>query len=255
MKLINALRSEILKTRRTASFYFTLIGAAAVPLIFLLNVLVDKDGIDSTRKDPLNSLFKLGSEMNGLIFFPMFVILVCTLLPQIEYKNNTWKQVFASPQKKWDVFLAKFLNIHLLIVLFLVANILFMTVAIVIAHFAIPELDLLHQPFDPQRLLLRTGNAYVTILAVCALQFWLGLRFRNFIVPCAVGLAFWLTAVIMTLEYKSPMMAYFPYSFQIYPLMPHLQAKTSQIMWTSLGYAVLFLGLGFSDFRRRRLTA
>ncbi|RYY94675.1 MAG: hypothetical protein EOO11_17405 [Chitinophagaceae bacterium] len=255
MKLITALRSEILKTKRTASIYFTLIGAAAVPLILLLNMLVDNDVIEATRKDPLNGIFKLASEINGMVFFPVFVILVCTLLPQIEYRNNTWKQVFASPQKKGNVFLAKFFNINLLIVLFLVANLVFMWLVLVAVHFLDPALDLLHRPFDAKRQLLRTGNAYITILALCAFQFWLGLRFRNFIVPCAIGVALWLTATMMTMEFKSSLMIYFPYSFQIFPLMPRLQGQVDQVAWTSLAYALLFLTLGFFDFRRRRLTA
>ena len=93
MNLLITLRSEILKTKRTASFYLTLIGAAIVPAIFLLNVLLDENGMDSTRKDPLNNIFKLLSEMNGAAFFPWFIILICKLLPQIEYINNTWKHV------------------------------------------------------------------------------------------------------------------------------------------------------------------
>ena len=135
MKLITALRSEMLKTKRTASFYFTLFGAAPVPLIFLLNVLTGGGDLDAVRQDPLNAIFELGMERNGLVFFPVFVILVCTLLPQIEHRNNTWKQVFASPQTKGNVFLAKFLNINGLIALFLIANLAFMSLAVVVTHF------------------------------------------------------------------------------------------------------------------------
>ena len=71
MNLLVSLRSEILKTKRTAAFYFTLIGAAIVPFTFLLNLLAD--GIEDTRKDPLNSILKLQSEMNGLVIFPLFI--------------------------------------------------------------------------------------------------------------------------------------------------------------------------------------
>src|SRR5688572_9330653 len=115
MKLLTSLHSEMLKTKRTASFYFTLLVAVPVPLIFLINVLTGGVDLEATRMDPLNAMFELGAERNGILFFPIFVILVCTLLPQIEYRNNTWKQVLASPQTKSNVFLAKFFNINLLI--------------------------------------------------------------------------------------------------------------------------------------------
>src|SRR5688572_28844752 len=247
MNLFNALRSEILKTKRTASFYFTLVGAAFVPFTFLVNVLMD--GLEETRKDPLNSIFKLQSEMNSLAIFPFFVVLVCTLLPQIEYRNNTWKQVLTSPKSKATIFLAKFLNIHLLILLFLVANLLFMSLTIVATHFIDPTLNLLNQPLNGQAILVNTVNSYVTILAICALQFWIGLRFKNFIVPIATGLALWLTGTLLALQYHSNMANYFPYSFQVFSIVPSFKPGLNQVAWTSAGCAALFLLLGFLDFR------
>ncbi|GAA4329569.1 ABC transporter permease [Flaviaesturariibacter amylovorans] len=253
MKLAIALKAEMLKTKRTASFYFTLVGAAVIPFTFLLNLIVD--GLDDTRKDPLNSIFRVASEMNGLVIFPMFVILVCTLLPQIEYRNNTWKQVLTAPHTKGRVFLAKFLNIHLLLFLFLVADLIFMGVVVVAANFIDPSLHLLQNPFDLGKVLAKWGNMYLAALAIGSFQFWLGLRFRNFIIPIAVGLALWLTGTLMVFEYKSSFATYFPYSFQTFSLLPRTQPLLGQMAWTSLAYALLFLILGFADFRNRRMTA
>lgn len=251
MNLLISLRAEILKTRRTAALYFTLVGAAVVPVVFLLNVMTD--GLDSTRKDPLNAVFKLSGEMNGLAFFPMFIILVCTLLPQIEYRNNTWKQALTSPKTKATVFVSKFLNVHLLILLFLVASHLFMFLAIVAAHFIDPSLRLLDHSLDGYPVLARAVNSYLVLLALCALQFWMGLRFKNFIVPIAAGLALWLTGTLLVFEYHSSLANYFPYSFHIFPVFADVKANLNQVAWTSFGYAAVFFALGFLDFRRRRI--
>ncbi len=255
MKLLTALRAEMLKTKRTASLYFTLLIAAPVPLIFMLNVLTGGGDVEAVHKGGLNAVFELGMERNGLVFFPIFVILVCTLLAQIEYRNNTWKQVFAAPQTKGAVFVAKFLNINRLIVLFLIASLVYLSVAIVVMHFADPSRNLLHQPFDATRVLVSTANAYITMLAICAFQFWLGLRFRNFVIPTAVGFVLWITGMMLSLEFDTSLIDFFPYSFQTFPYMAKLQPKMTQVAWTSAGYATLFLLLGFLDFRRRRLTA
>lgn len=255
MKLLTALRAEMLKTKRTASFYFTLVIAAPVPAIFLLNVLTGGGDLDAIRKDPLNAIFELGMERNGLVFFPLFVILVCTLLPQTEYRNNTWKQVLTAPQTKGNVFLAKFLNINRLVLVFLGATLFYLLLATVATHFSQPSLNLLHQPFDVARLLVRTANAYITMLAVCSFQFWLGLRFRNFIIPIAVGFIFWITGMLMAFEFQSGLVDFFPYCFPVFPFVSKLQPKLVQVAWTSAGYATLFLLLAFLDFRRRRLAA
>jgi lantibiotic transport system permease protein len=254
MKLLTALRSEMLKTKRTASIYFTLVIAAIVPAILLLNVLTGGSDLEAIQ-GPLNDIFKLGAERNGIILFPVYVILVSTLVPQIEYRNNTWKQVFASPQTKGNLFLAKFLNINRLILLFIIAHIVFMSLVAVVIHFSHPALHLFQQPFDVSASLLRIIYTYIMMLALCSFQFWLGLRYRNFIVPTAVGLVLWITGLMLAFESKSGLVAFFPYSIQTIPFTPELQPKMTQVAWTSAGYATLFLLLGFLDFRNRRLTS
>ena len=254
MKLVTALRAEILKTKRTASFYFTILGAAPVPLIFLLNVLTGGGDVEAIHKGSLNAVFELGMERNGLVFLPLYVILLCTLLPQIEYRNNTWKQVFASPQSKGNVFLAKFLNINRLIMLFLIANLAYLSLVIVLMHFSDPSRNLLSQPFDIKSLLASSAYTYITMLALCTFQFWLGLRFRNFVVPIAIGLTLWIAGMMMSFEFKSDLVGFFPYSLQTFPFITQFQSKLTQVALTSVGYMTLFLLLGFLDFKRRRFT-
>lgn len=254
MSLLVSLRSELIKTTQTASFYLTLIGAAVGPVIYLSNVLLDDGELDGISKDPLNALFKILSEMNGVALFPLFIILICTLLPQIEYRNNTWKQVFTSPQTKANVFLAKFINVHLLMLLFLIATHLFMFLTIVAINFIKPELNLFNYPFNERMLFVNAANGYLVMLAVCAIQFWIGLRSKNFIAPIGIGLALWLIGTIIAVQYKSNLVNYFPYSFQGYIVSSGLKPQLTQIIWTSLGYALLFLGVGFFDFKRRTVS-
>jgi hypothetical protein len=175
-------------------------------------------------------------------------------MPQIEYKNNTWKQVFASPQTKANIFIARFLNIHLLLLVFLVANHAFMFLAAVATHFIIPDLNLLHQPLNVHAIIVNSANSYFTIFAICAIQFWLGLRFKNFIVPVALGLVLWFIGMYMVFEAHSAYAKYFPYSFHIFGIYKKLNTELNQVAWTSLTYGVVFLGAGFIDFSRRRLN-
>lgn len=252
MNLVISLRSELLKTRRTAAFYFTFIGAAVIPFMFLLNAITD--GLpeeDSSNKDPLNAIFKMSAEMNAVAIFPLFVVLLCTLLPQIEHRNNTWKQVLTSPKTKVDIFIAKFVNIHLLMILFLVSSHLFMWLAGLVIHFLLPRLNLLQQPLDYAGVLQYTANSYLLLFALSAIQFWLGLRFKNFLVPTAIGLVLWVVGTVMVFEYHSNAAYYFPYSFQLFNFAPDLKPALSQAVGTSLGYAGFFLLIGFLDFRRR----
>jgi lantibiotic transport system permease protein len=251
MSLAISLRSEILKTKRTASFYLTLIAAAVIPIIFILDMTVD--GISPENKHNIFSkMFEEGFKMTGFVVFPMFVILISTLLPQIEFKNNAWKQVFASPQTKVSVFAAKFINIHLLIIVFLVINQLLVFLAAVILHLMEPTWHVLSQPINGYNIFTDVLNSYVTVLALGTFQFWLGLRFKNFIVPIAIGISCWVVGCILVLEYHSSYAAYFPYSFHVYNLFPKYKPQLNAIEWTSGAYALLFIVLGFIDFNTRR---
>lgn len=103
-------------------------------------------------------------------------------------------------------------------------------------------------------MIVNAVNAYVVMLAVCAIQFWVGLRSRNFIAPIGIGLVLWLIGTIIGLQYKTSLVSYFPYSFQAYLVSPKLKPHFSQIAWTSIGYALVGLVVGFLDFRKRVVT-
>jgi hypothetical protein len=114
--------------------------------------------------------------------------------------------------------------------------------------------ELFKHPLNGSTVLVNAANAYILLLAVCAIQFWMGLRFRNFIVPIGIGFALWLTGTIMAVQYKSNLVYYFPYSFHAFPVSTKLKSQLTQVAWTSLGYALLFLIVGFFDFRRRTVS-
>ena len=254
MSLIISLQAEVLKTKRSATFYLTIIAAAIIPFILLLNIALD--GLPSeTRKDPLKEIYKLGFEMVSIAILPVFVVALCTLLPQIEYRNNAWKQVLASPQTKANVFMAKFLQVQLLILLMLFCFNIFLTSVVVVAHFIQPEFKILNQPFNGSTLLTYNVNLYIAVFAISAIQFWIGLRFKNFIVPIAVGIGLWITGIIIVVEYKMQNSEFFPYSYPVYSIFPDFKSKIPTIQLYSLCYAVLFLVLGFISFRRRNVKA
>lgn len=253
MNVLISLRSEILKTRRTSAFYLAMIAGAFGPFMTFLDLVLD--GIEpGDRGILLNKMFTGKFQMTAFLMLPMFIMLVSTLLPQIEYRNNTWKQVLTSPQSKGRIFVTKFISIQLLIVLFVVTNKLCMFVAAVILHFKDPSLNLLNQPIQGYEILLTVINAYLAMLAICAIQFWMGLRFRNFIAPIGIGLALWFGGSILLLSLNSEFAIYFPYSYHVYASFPQFRSQLNTVEWYSLGYAAIFLVIGFLDFKRRRMN-
>lgn len=255
MNALIPLRAEVLKTRRTAAFYLALFAGAFSPFMSMLDTLIGEGISPDDRGRYLQKMFVDKFEITGILIFPFFIILACTLLAQIEYRNNAWKQVLTAPQRRGSVFGAKYANVHRLILTFLLVNQLCVGLEAVIVHFKHPSLNLLLQPVDWLLVLTTVLNSYVALLALVSIQFWLGLRFRNFIAPIGIGVGLWFIGTLLLLNYESPMAAYFPYSYHVYAAFPKFSAQFETVRWMSLVYAVGFGALGYLDFRKRRMTA
>ncbi|HEY0356184.1 MAG TPA: ABC transporter permease [Flavisolibacter sp.] len=252
MNLLISLRSEILKTKRTASFYFTLGAACFGPFASMLDLAFD--GVEPVNRPVILSKILVDKfDITGSMMMPIFIILACTLLSQIEYKNHTWKQVMATPQSKFNILLAKFVNVHLLIITFLVVNFLMMLLVAVILHFMEPSLDVLNQSINGMDVLMIRARGYVALLALTSIQFWLGLRFRNFIAPIGIGIGLWLAGTILVFEAKSGFAEYFPYSFHAFGVNEQFLPANDTYLLMSAVYAIVFLGVGYLDFRNRRM--
>ncbi len=253
MSFATALRSEARKTKRTSLVYLYLIAAAVFPIMIFLFDNASDEGIALLKQDPWNRYIADSGQGLSIAALPLYIILTSTLLPQIEYRNNTWKQVLTSPQPVINVFLSKFLTIQFYVVLCMVAYNLFTLAALLAMHFFKTDLALFAHSMDWNTFLLFNVRTYVALLAISAFQFWLGMRFKNFIVPVGIGFSLWLAAITMIGEFEWPHADKFPFAFSMYMAYPKHQAKFPLMLWSSVGYAVLFLALGFADFKRNKV--
>lgn len=191
-------KGEFLKSKRTAAFWLTFIGAAFVPVVSSIQLLARPDRLmPLLEKKPWQMIINDNWQAGAFFFLPMYVILVTSLVVQIEYKNNTWKQVYASPRTVADIFFSRFIVIHTLI---LSAFILFDAFIILTAC----TVNLVHKGytfFDHSvpwnTLLTLTLKLYFSVLAITAIQYWLSLRFRNFIIPMGIGIALLITGFMI----------------------------------------------------------
>jgi lantibiotic transport system permease protein len=252
MSLLISFRSELQKTKRTSSGYLCLLGAGVLPLMQMADFFFD-DGAKAIAKDPWNLYLLRGFEVVTIMILPLYVVLLCTLIPQIEYRNNTWKQVLTSPQLKREIFTAKFLNIQLLILSFLLLyNILLLLTALAAALSA-SSVDFFKYDVDWIALLTVNAKAYVATFAISTIQFWLGLRFRNFITSLAIGFGMWIIAGMILFEFRLTSAWLFPYSFPLVTVLPKFEYLGTTIPWISLGYGIIFLLLAFFDFKRKTI--
>lgn len=251
MNILLALRAELLKTRRTASLYVTLLAAAFVPLVFYFEYATETKLDVDLKTDALNVHLADGFEVLNVAILPMFVILVSTLLAQIEFRSNAWKQVLAAPQPLVQVYAAKFLLLQLFIVLFLVCFNGLMFATLLLLNLQFPEINLFANILNVPAWLRSNAVSYVLVLALGAFQFGLSMRLRNFIAPIAIGFVGWIGAGMMVFEAKLGFADLFPFAYPMLGIHQGYQQRTWEIAGYSLAYAALFLVVGYWVFRRR----
>jgi hypothetical protein len=254
MSLVIATRAELIKNKRSAAFWLCFIGSAFIPFIFFLTYSIRPDlSYPRLAEEPWQVHLGKGWQNFSAFLLPMFVILTCSLIPQVEYKNNTWKQVFASPLSIGDIFFSKYLSIIAMVLFLFVMFNIFMLLAGVSANLVYSKYTFLHKAVDWTTLISINVRSFISLLAIISIQYWLSLRFRNFIVPIGIGLGLLVTALIlMPWEHINKV----PYAF---PLLSFSQAATGKragLLATheiySIVYFLLFSLLAFADMRFRK---
>ena len=250
-----SLGTELIKTKRSAAFWVCLLGSGFIPAIFTLMYSFNADKfVPKMKIQPWESHFLHGWQAFSAFLLPMFTIIVCSMIVQIEYKNNTWKQVFSSPQSVGNIFFSKYSTILLMIIFLFVMFNLFMFGSGILANLIHKEYSFLSNGMQLDLLLKMNLRTFVSLLGIISIQYWLSLRIKNFIVPIAIGLGLLITGlIIMQWEhiYK------YPYAFPILTFMSMGgQGLKGKLLLNhelnSIGYFATFTLLAFLDMRYRK---
>src|SRR5689334_9654319 len=115
------IRSEFLKLRHTSALWLTLLAAGFIPAINAI-ICIEKatDMIPKFRSTPWVTFLRFNWKNTSAVILPFYVILLINLVLQVEYRNMTWKQVYASPRKYADIFFSKFVVVQIAALCFLV---------------------------------------------------------------------------------------------------------------------------------------
>ena len=199
MGFINSFLSEWLKKKRSLGSWLVFIGAFFTPSIILISRIKNAGKIAPLylASDHWQRLWVQTWESMAAFLMPIGIILAVGLLTQIEHRNNTWKQLHATPQRFATIFFAKFL----VIVVMFIEAILLLNVGIYLSA-VIPALLFSSIPYPtapiPYAYFLRADlNYFVDSLPILALQYLISLQFKNFLVPVGTGFGIWFLGIGM----------------------------------------------------------
>lgn len=256
MNYLISLRAEFLKIKRTSLIYFTILAASFVPIIMLLDNLDGTISENMKREDPFWAYYSEGWMYIAFLILPMFIVLTSTLLLQIEHRNDTWKQVLASPQQFYTLLAAKFTVLQSFIILMLIAHNVLVLAAAVPIDFLNPDYRILNHLNNWEKLLMVNARTYCAVLGISGFQFWLALRFRNFIPSLGIGLILCIMGPLMVFEFDvAGILDKVPFALAILVNVPKFKAISVEMQWLSVGYLVAFLAIAFVEFDRKKVKS
>jgi lantibiotic transport system permease protein len=254
-ELLSAVAVEWLKRKRSAVLWLVVLAACFVPAIILaarLRPATPLAAIHASTKY-WQTLWNTSWEATAILILPLLITLIASLLAQIEFRNNAWKQLNASPLPAQTVWLAKLIVLLIIVTLFFVAiNVAMICVAIM------PSM--LHgnvvfplAPIPWHTFFERSASYFFSAMPIVLLQFSLSLLFRNFAVPIGLGGAIWVFS-IGTLSWEHAYLLPFSHLPLDYLIgtgsMPTRQFPVEMAVVTSV-YIAFFATVGFLAFKYR----
>jgi lantibiotic transport system permease protein len=256
MNFVNAFIAEWLKKRRSLADWLVVVGGFFTPALIIVARLINPDRLATVYASPgfWPQLWKNSWESMAVFFLPMGAILATSLITQIEFKNNAWKQLHALPIGVSTIFFSKLAVVMVMMVqFFILFNIGIYLSAVV------PAMLLRDVPY-PTHAIPLAGFArdnvryFAECLPIVGAQYMISLHFRNFLVPVGVGFMTWVGA-LAALPWRFNYLV--PYSYcTLHFLEGDTRGKAAvppyDIDLMAIAYFALFVVAGFILFATKR---
>ena len=214
---LDSFQSEWMKTKRSLAFWMVIIGAFFTPAVIVIARLARYSRLPGVylADNFWNLHWRNCWESMAIFLLPLGAILTTSLIAQLEYKNNTWKQLHTLPLSYATIFFSKLAVILVLMLLFFVLFNIGIYLSALAPYLLSSGAPWPRQPIPLGRFLRDGALFYVDTLPIVALQYLIALRFRNFLVPVGLGFVFWVGALAAlpwnygyVIPYTYPMLNY-----------------------------------------------
>jgi len=244
VSIVNSFQSELLKTKRTIAFWMVISGAFFTPVIITIARLIQHQTLTKlyASSEFWISHWKSSWESMALFLLPLGVIMIASLITQLEYRNNTWKQIHALPLTFTTIFISKLSIIIVMVLTYLLLFNVGIYLSAIIPYLIVKDVPYpkLNTPFD--FFLKQNLYYFLDCLPIVALQYLLSLRYKNFLVPTGIGFLLWVGS-LASLSWKY---GYFvPYTYDMYTYLKSGVVNKAVIPevnlhWLAMAYFVAF---------------
>ncbi len=194
---LTSFQSEWLKKKRSLATWIVLIGGFFTPAIVTLVRVIYPSQL-RTMYAASNFWMRLWDnswESMAIFLLPLGVILSTSLITQIEYKNNCWKQLHTTPLGYTTIFFSKLAVIIVMMFQFFLLFNIGIYLSALVPYLLIGGVHYPTAPIPFVYFLSENALYFIDCLPVIAIQYMVSLRYKNFLVPVGFGLAGWILAI------------------------------------------------------------
>ena len=256
MNFYKIIHIELKKIKSTASLQLALISGFFIPVIYFIYYLTKYTSlIPSEGVDPWEKFISEQFRNTAPFLLPILFILQTSLVAQIEHRVNGFKYIFTQPVQRWKVYLSKMITVILVLLISFISFAVLLYCSGSLVGSIHKELMFTEHPFPWIRVISFLTTVFIANLGLLAIQFWLSLRFKNFIVPIGIGMVLLVTGLIV---YRAEESLYMPYSYSIHGMILANSNPNSwfpeQIGWYSLCTFTLFTVVGCWEITRKNIV-
>jgi hypothetical protein len=211
---IHVFHSEWLKRKRSFASALVIGGSLFTPAIIIVARLVRYRGLPAlyALDGFWPNLWRNCWESMAVFFLPLGAILATSLITQIEFKSNAWKQVHTLPVSTAVLFLSKLGVILVMLVQFLLLFNAGIYASGMLPYVLVPGVPYPKGSFASLPLLRDNAHYFLACLPIVAAQYLMALRSHNVLIPIGIGFMAWVGALAAV---SSKLAVWWPYGYTI----------------------------------------
>jgi len=244
-------RADLLKFKNSKVLLIAIGAPLFLVLLFFTILLFKADKIIGTGDNGWMWMLKELTQMGLALFFPLFIILITSMISRIEFDANAWKQIYTLPINRGSIYASKVLMTITIVAVSLISFGLFYLLFASILMAVYPAMFVFSASIFGYLadVLLMSG---ITSLAWVGIQFWASYRWKNMVLPIALGIVGFIAGFIL---FRWEHAAYVPFTYLL-NTMDALKGESfsllNKISYLSVGYSALFILIGYVELKLKK---
>lgn len=239
------LKGEFMKQSKSFILPMTLLTPILAAGLTFLNLFIRYDyliGLEANKELSSWRLLLMQHHFLWILFLPLVVTIVASMVNYIEYKSNSWKNTLALPVSRTKVYLAKLFLVYILSIMMILINGMLLVLVGKILGF--PE------AVDSILISKYTLNQLFSITSLISLQCFISSAISNTNIPLVIG--FVGTASSLFFAQSEKLAKIIPYAHVVFAL-PDPTVNSSIPLKYGLSFGVVFLIIGIIFFNKKEL--